>query len=54
MNNLFYLRNGGFFNDRTILNSWFDRPLTGKKPATDTKEPSLIIGDTDDKKPLII
>ena len=30
--NQFYLRNCGFFNDYTNLNSIFERPLTGKQP----------------------
>ena len=37
INSAFYLRNGGFFNDRTKLNTWFERPLSGKKPDIDFK-----------------
>ena len=35
MNNVFYLRNCGFFDNRTKLNTWFERPVTGIKPVID-------------------
>jgi hypothetical protein len=35
MNNVFYLRNCGFFDNRTTLNTWFERPVTGIKPVID-------------------
>lgn len=31
----FYLRNCGFFSDYTVVDSFFDRPLTNKKPEID-------------------
>ncbi len=34
-NGSFYLKNCGFFNDYTIRNSVFERPLTGKAPDVD-------------------
>ncbi len=34
-NGSFYLKNCGFFNDYTIRNSVFERPLTGKTPDVD-------------------
>jgi hypothetical protein len=31
----FYLRNCGLFNHYTPINTWFERPLTGKQPVID-------------------
>jgi len=31
--NRFYLRNCGFFNDYTSIDSWFVRPLISQKPV---------------------
>ncbi len=36
-NGNFYLKNCGFFNDSTTMNSFFTRPLTNKKPIIDFK-----------------
>jgi hypothetical protein len=35
MSNSFYLRNCGFFNDHTTLNTWLERPLGGSTPQID-------------------
>ena len=34
-NNGFYLKNCGFFNEKTEMDSWLTRPLTGKPPMID-------------------
>jgi hypothetical protein len=36
-NGMFFLKNCGFFNDRTEINSSFSRPATGKMPDVDFK-----------------
>lgn len=36
--NTFYLRNCGFFNDYTSIDTWFERPLTNKQPVVDLDE----------------
>lgn len=33
--NAFYLKNCGFFNNYTVPKTWFERPLSGKKPDVD-------------------
>jgi hypothetical protein len=35
VSNSFYLKNCGFFNNYTTLDTWFERPLTGKQPVID-------------------
>ena len=34
-NNVFYLRNGGFFSPNVAINQYFTRPATGQAPTVD-------------------
>lgn len=36
--NKFYLKNCGFFDDYTPVDTWFTRPITGKQPDIDLKK----------------